>query len=379
MTPLPYPTPIYVTKPSLPPLEKFEKHIHEIWATKTLSNQGPKHDQLQDNLRQLLHASNLKLFCNGTLALTLAIQALGIRGEILTTPFTFPATVHSIKLAGAQPVFCDINTDTMCIDPLSIERMIGPNTEAILGVHVYGMPCAVEEIEYIAAKYKLKVIYDGAHAFMTSINGVPISDFGDITMFSFHATKLFHTIEGGCLTFRDNGISRKLELLRNFGIEDEQTVNSIGTNAKLNEFQAAMGLEMLSILNEERKSRETIKKRYIEVLSEIPGIEVFRLPNNVDDSLQYFVIRVNKLDYGLSRDELYQELKNWNIFSRKYFYPICSNFSCYLDVRRDDLTNANFSAEKVLCLPFFGDLEHKAVEHICNVIKYLQRNASIRY
>src|SRR5688572_30718499 len=213
-------TPIYVTRPTLPSLENFERHMRDIWTSRRLSNQGPKHDLLEQRLSGLLNAPHLKLFCNGTLALTLAIQALEIRGEVLTTPFTFAATTHSIVLAGARPVFCDISADTLCIDPASIESMIGPSTEAILGVHVYGIPCAVAEIDAIAAKHGLKVIYDAAHAFMTSIAGRPISDFGDATMFSFHATKLFHTIEGGCLTLRDAAISRKLELLRNFGIED---------------------------------------------------------------------------------------------------------------------------------------------------------------
>lgn len=368
-------TPVYVTRPTMPSLENYVQHLRDIWESRRLSNNGSKHDQLEQQLRSLLEAPNLKLFCNGTLALTLAMQALEIRGEVLTTPFTFPATTHSIALAGAQPVFCDISADTLCIDPASIESMIGPNTEAILGVHVYGTPCAVVDIEAIAAKHGLKVIYDAAHAFMTTIAGKPISDFGDATMFSFHATKLFHTIEGGCLTLRDAAVSRKLELLRNFGIEDEDNVSCIGTNAKMNEFQAAMGIEMLSVLNEERRLREAIKQRYIEVLIDVPGINCLAPSNDVTDSMQYFAIRVSESGDGMGRDALYQELKRWNIFTRRYFHPLCSDFPSYINVPRADLSAANLAAKEVLCLPFYGDLGLDVATHIAEVIRYLQHSS----
>jgi dTDP-4-amino-4,6-dideoxygalactose transaminase len=369
--------PVYVTRPTLPSLENYERHVREIWTSRKLSNHGPKHDLLEQRLGSLLRATNLKLFCNGTLALTLAIKALDIQGEVLTTPFTFPATTHSIVLAGAQPVFCDISSDTLCIDPASIESMIGPNTEAILGVHVYGMPCAVEEIDAIAAKNGLKVIYDAAHAFMTSIAEKPISDFGDATMFSFHATKLFHTIEGGCVVFRDAAITRKLELLRNFGIEDEDNVSCIGTNAKMNEFQAAMGIEMLSVLDEERSSRHAIKQRYVEILADAPGITCLAPPGDVTDSMQYFAIRVNASGDGIGRDALHLALQRWNVFTRRYFYPLCSDFPIYANVPRADLSASKLAAKEVLCLPLYGDLGLDTVTHIAEVIRYLQ--SSIEY
>ena len=372
-SPRPLPSPVYVTRPTLPSLDNYERHVREIWSSKRLSNHGPKHDLMEAKLHNVLDARHLKLFCNGTLALTLAIQALDIRGEVLTTPFTFPATPHSIALAGARPVFCDVSRDTLCIDPASIESMIGPDTEAIVGVHVYGIPCAVDEIDAIATKHGLKVIYDAAHAFMTTINGEAISNFGDITMFSFHATKLFHTIEGGCLTYRDQAISRKLELLRNFGIEDEDTVSCIGTNAKLNEFQAAMGLEMLLVLEGERRLRQAIKQRYVDILADVPGVTCLLPPDNVIDSMQYMAIRVNATEAGISRDRLHEELKRWNIFTRRYFYPLCSDFPSYSNSPRSDLKMANLAATEVLCLPLYGELPLDSATEIAKVIKHLQR------
>ena len=371
--PAPLPSPTYVTRPSLPPLEKFYPHLEEIWGSQILTNHGPKHQQLQEMLSSKLGAAQVRLFCNGTQALTLALQALDIKGEVLTTPFTFPATPHSIALAGAMPVFCDVDPETLCISPKAIEDMIGPNTEAILGVHVYGIPCDVSAIEAIAAKHGLKIIYDAAHAFMTEIHGTPIAEFGDATMFSFHATKLFHTVEGGCLAFKDKNLAGKLDLLRNFGILDEDTVSLVGTNAKMNELQAAMGVEMLHVVGKERAARAAIKQRYREVLEGIDGLLYLQPPIGVTDSLQYMAVRINPEQFGMHRDELYETLKAWNIFTRRYFHPLCSSFPFYGNARKSTLTAAEAAANEVLCLPLYGELGIENVERIAEVIAFVQR------
>lgn len=374
--PSPFPQPIFVTRPTLPAKERFIAQLDEIWESRILSNQGPKHDQLEALIGRTLKHPQVKLFCNGTLALTLTLQAMGIKGEVLTTPFTFPATPHAIQLAGARPVFCDIDARTLCIDPAKIEAMIGPDTEAILGVHVYGIPCDVEAIELIAKKHGLKVIYDAAHAFMTEVGGRPISSFGDATMFSFHATKLFHTVEGGCVAYRDSALGPTLSLLRNFGILNEDTVLLAGTNAKLNELQCAMGIEMLGILDEERRARARLKELYSEALSELPGLECLLPPAEVSDSLQYMAVRVNEADFGMSRDDLYAALKDWNIFSRRYFHPLCSDFEFYRNLRRSDLSEARRAATEVLCLPLYGELPVDAAERIVHILAHLHRSAT---
>jgi dTDP-4-amino-4,6-dideoxygalactose transaminase len=291
---------------------------------------------------------------------------------VITTPFTFAATPHSITWNGLKPVFCDINPKTLNIDVNKIENLITEKTSAILAVHVFGTPCDVDKIQKIAEKHNLKVIYDGAHAFGTEINGTAIGNYGDITMYSFHATKLFNTIEGGALACSDSDLKAKIELLKNFGIKNEDEVVSIGTNGKMNEFQAAMGLEVLKKVEEERIKRKKIRKVYHEELEDIEGISFIYEEDNVKSSQQYLVIRIDEKKFGLSRDEVYNKLKKYNIFSRKYFYPLCSNYPIYNNfksARKENLPIANEIVKEVLSLPFYGELGIDKSKKIANIIK----------
>jgi len=371
MYPAPFSSPIRVTRPTLPALERVEMHLKEIWDSRVLTNQGPKHVQLEKRLTSVLGTKHIRLFSNGTLALILGMKALGIKGEVITTPFTFPATPHSIVWAGAVPVFCDIDQDSLCLDPGRIEALITPRTKAILAVHVYGVPADVDAIQAIANQYGLKVIYDSAHAFMVEINGVPIANYGDLTMFSFHATKLFHTLEGGCLAFNKAELGEELNLLKNFGIKDEETVSLLGMNAKLNELQCAIGIEMLREAKSERERRKPLRDIYLDLLSDVEGIECIRVPQGVSDSLQYVAIRVDQERFGLSRDRLCAELEAFNVFARKYFYPLCADYPCYRNAINDGLPNARRAVSQMMCLPFYGDLGENSVERIAKIIRYL--------
>jgi dTDP-4-amino-4,6-dideoxygalactose transaminase len=368
--------PIYVTRPVLPSRETLLGHLDDLWTSRVLSNQGPKHRWLEQELRAVMHVQNLTLFSNGTLALLLGLRALGIRGEVITTPFTFPATPHAVAWSGGTPVFCDVDPVTLCIDPAAIEEMITPRTEAILGVHVYGLPCDVESIQKIADRHGLKVVYDAAHAFLTEIHGQPIGCFGDLSMFSFHATKLFHTVEGGCLVYRDASLGPKLDLLKNFGIQDENSVLVEGLNAKLNEVQSAVGLAMINEIEPERARRDAIRRRYFERLAEIEGLSCFVLPEGVRDSLQYMPVRVDAPQFGLSRDEVYRELLAFNVYSRKYFFPLCTDYVPYKNARSGDIPNALAAANEVLCLPFYGDMGLDAVDRIADMLLYIHASAS---
>lgn len=365
--------PVYVTTPLLPDLEEFCSSIGEIWDSKWITNMGEYHKKLETALEKELKVPHVSLFNNGTIALLTAVKALDLPmgSEVITTPFTFAATPHCISWNGLKPVFCDIEPDTMCIDADKIERLITSDTSAILGVHVYGFPCNVHKIQKIAEKYNLKVIYDAAHAFSTEIDGTGIGNFGDITMFSFHATKLFNTIEGGCLTFRNNNLVKKIYNLRNFGIQNEEVVEEIGINGKMNELQAAMGLCNLKIYREEQKKREELKQYYNENLGDISGIRLPQMPSNVTDSCQYYPIIIED-EYSLSRDELYDKFKEINIFTRKYFYPLCSDYYCYKELessKKEALPVANSLKKKVLCLPFYGKLEDNAKIKIVTKIR----------
>ncbi len=371
MPPTPFSSPIRVTRPALPSLKRVEMHLKEIWDSCVLTNQGPKHVQLEQRLTSVLGVKHIRLLSNGTLALILGMRALGIKGEVITTPFTFPATPHSIVWAGAVPVFCDIDQDSLCLDPGRIEALITPRTEAILAVHVYGVPADVYAIQAIANKYGLKVIYDAAHAFMVEVNGVPIANFGDLTMFSFHATKLFHTLEGGCLAFKDAALGEEVNLLKNFGIKNEETISLLGMNAKMNEVQCAIGIEMLREAKSERERRKPIRDIYLDLLSDVEGIECIRVPQGVSDSLQYMAIRVDQEQFGISRDRLCAELETFNVFARKYFYPLCADYPCYQHAVNDGLPNARRAVSQLMCLPFYGDLAADAVERIAKIIRYL--------
>ncbi len=366
--------PIYVTRPLLPPLENFTNRIEDVWKSQWITNNGQQHQILEKKLQNYLKVNNLSLINNGTIALQIALKALDLKGEVITTPFTFAATPHAISWNGLKPVFCDIDSETLNIDANKIEDLITEETSAILAVHVFGTPCDVEKIEKIAEKHDLKVIYDGAHAFGTEIDGTSIGNYGDMTMYSFHATKLFNTIEGGALVCNNIKLKEKIERLKNFGIKSKEEVVEVGTNGKMNEFQAAMGLEVLKEVEKERKKRKIIKDVYYNELDYIDGITFIPENEKVKSSQQYLVIRINKENFGLSRDEVYEKLKEYNVFSRKYFYPLCSNYPCYSDLKsskKRKLAVANRVVNEVLSLPFYGDLGKIEVKKISKIIRSL--------
>lgn len=364
---------IFVTRPLLPDIADVEKEIAEIWDSQWLTNMGAKHNELESKLKDVLKVPNVSLFNNGTIALLVAIKALDLPygSEVITTPFTFAATPHCISWNGLKVVFCDIEPDTMTIDADKIENLITPNTSAIVGVHVYGFPCNVKKIDAIAKKHNLKVIYDAAHAFSTEIDGKGIGTFGDITMFSFHATKLFNSVEGGCLTYNDPDLVKKIYNLRNFGIRSQELVEEVGINGKMNEIQAAIGLLNLRLFEEEQQKREKIKKIYDENISKIKGIRIPQMPENTSNSYQYYPIVIED-DYPLTRDEVYNKFKEINILTRKYFYPACHDYECYkndLAVKLSHLTVTDDLKYKVLCLPFYGSLEKEIAEFICSKLQ----------
>lgn len=367
--------PILVTRPLLPNLVDFNQQLQEIWKSQWITNNGNKNKELLENLKQYLSVNHLSLFSNGTLALILGIKSLGLSGEVITTPFTFPATVQALDWCGITPVFCDVEPDTLNLDPSKIEPLITERTSAILGVHVFGNPCDVEAIQNIADKYHLKVVYDAAHAFGVEYKGKPIGQYGDLTMFSFHATKLFNTVEGGAVVFKDRLLTRKLDLLKNFGISGPEKVELSGINAKLNELQAAMGLEVLKLVPEERDKRSHIKRVYEENLQYVPGVRIITKLERQENSYQHFVIEIDEQYFGMTRDQLHEKLKEYNIFTRKYFYPLCSDFSWYQhlpSVKKELLSVAHEKAERVLSLPFYGGLSHEDVQKICDIIKFIQ-------
>lgn len=368
----PFEQPIYVTRPILPPLEQVLRKIEDIWESKWLTNLGEQHSELEKQLKKYLKVNCISLFNNGTTALIVAIRALGLTGEVITTPFTFPATVNALEWNGVKPVFCDITPHNLNIDPNRIEGLITPKTTGILAVHTFGNPSDVEKIQYIADKYRLKVIYDSAHAFGTELNNKGIGNFGDASMFSFHATKLFHTAEGGALTFSDSAVMKKVNLMKNFGIKNENEILITGINGKMNEIQAGLGLVLLDYIEDERNKRSALKKIYTEKFSDISGIDVLCKNDDVTkESLQYFVVKINKEKFGKSRDYIYNELKSYNIFTRKYFCPLCSNYPHYKDLRSASISNlsvANQIENEVLCLPFYGELNKTEIDKISDII-----------
>jgi dTDP-4-amino-4,6-dideoxygalactose transaminase len=367
---------IYITSPIVPSMDEFILLAKEVFGSKCLTNMGPKHNELEVKLKTLLKVNNLSLFNNGTIALLCALKAFDLPhgSEVITTPWTFAATPHCILWNGLKPVFCDIEKDTFCIDSHKIENMITKKTCAILGVHVYGFPCNIVKINKIAKKYNLKVIYDAAHAFTTEINGKGVGSYGDISMFSFHSTKLFHTLEGGCLTYNDISLTKKINNLRNFGICSEEEVESIGINGKMDELRAAIGLLNLKLINEEKRKRRILKKFYDDALSDLRGIGIPKTPKDVTSSYQYYPIVIEN-DFKFSRDEIYNKLRAQNIFARKYFYPLCSEYKCYKDLpssRPKNLPVANDIKNRILCLPFYGDLDVTTANRIIEIIEKLK-------
>lgn len=360
---------ILVTKSSLPPLEEYIQEIQDIWETHWLTNMGEKHRRLEETLKEYMRVTELQLFSNGHMALELLLQAMDLHGEVITTPFTFASTTHAIVRNGLTPVFCDINPEDYTIDAAKLEALITKQTCAILPVHVYGNVCDVEEIQRIADKHGLKVIYDAAHAFGITYKGMGVGEFGDASMFSFHATKVFNTIEGGAVCYREKGLGERLYQLKNFGIRNEVTVDGIGANAKMTEFQAAMGLCNIRCIDGEIAKRKKVYTHYLEMLGGVDGIVLPKPQDNVRYNYSYFPILVEPCLYGQTRDDLYRILREHNVLTRKYFYPLTSQFECYKDrFRIEDTPIAAETAEKILVLPLYADLPMETVEKICTII-----------
>ncbi|WP_397538317.1 DegT/DnrJ/EryC1/StrS family aminotransferase [Rummeliibacillus pycnus] len=362
------PSPIQVTQSSIPPYEQYIEEIKDLWESYWLTNMGTKHQQLEQQLANYLNVPNISLFSNGHLALETALSAFNLSGEVITTPFTFASTTQAIVRNGLEPVFCDINPDDYTLQIDQLESLITDKTTAIVPVHVYGNICDVKEIERIANKYNLKVIYDAAHAFGITIKGESVANFGDASMFSFHATKVFNTIEGGALSFREPQLTSIFNAMKNFGMTGPEFVDYIAGNAKMNEFQAAMGLCNLRNIDEEIKKRQLVFERYMEQLSEIKGINLPFIQQGVKSNYAYFPVVFDQ--YKFSRDEVYELLKEQNIFARKYFYPLTNSFKYFGDqFNPDDTPVAQYIADRVLTLPLYADLALDNVDQICNIIK----------
>lgn len=363
--------PIFVTSPSLPPLEDFILCLKKIWDNKWLTNNGEFHREFEARLEDYLGVRHVSLFTNGMIALQVGMQALRITGEVITTPFTFVATTHAIHMNNCTPVFCDIEPETFTLDPAKVESLITPRTTAILPVHVYGNPCNVEALKHIADTYGLKLFYDAAHVFGVKKDNCSILEWGDLSMLSFHATKVFNTFEGGALITNDETMKKRIDYLKNFGFADEVTVVAPGSNGKMDEFRAAYGLLQLQYVDTEIEKRRQVAIRYRKALKDVPGIRcLYDLPR-IHHNYAYFPILVDGAMYGISRDALYNKLKVNGIYSRRYFYPLCSDFPTYRGLPSaapSNLPVATKIAQQVLCLPMYADLSLSDVDRICDVI-----------
>jgi dTDP-4-amino-4,6-dideoxygalactose transaminase len=362
---------IYVTQPFLPPLSEFIPHLEKIWESKMLTNNGPYHKLFEEELAQHLGIENVALFTNATIALITALQALRISGEVITTPYSFVATSHALDWNGVKPVFVDIDPATCNIDPARIESAITTETKAILAVHCYGNPCAVEEIQKIADVYGLKVIYDAAHAFGVKYKGQSVLNYGDFSILSFHATKVLNTFEGGALVCPDEKTKQRIDYLKNFGFADEVTVMAPGINGKMNEFSAALGITQLGYIDEVIKRRAAITEHYREQLADIAGVHYWPPMQDTVSNYAYFPIRVGP-EYPLSRDQLYDRLMEAGIYARRYFYPLISEFPMYRHLQSataENLPCATQLAAEILCLPIYPDLERADQERVIAVLK----------
>lgn len=358
----------YVTKSSMPTYEEYCEEIKSMWTTRWLTNMGEKHKQLQAGLTDYLGVEAMDLFTNGHMALELSLQALNLQGEVITTPFTFASTTHAIVRNGLEPVFCDISKDDFTIDVSKIEELITERTSAILPVHVYGNVCNVEEIERIAKKHGLKVIYDAAHAFGETYKGKGIGTYGDVSCFSFHATKVFHTIEGGAACFRDKEFGLDLYRLKNFGIRGPEVVDGVGANAKMNEFCAAMGICNLRHIDEQIECRKKVVERYRSHLEGVPGLRLNPKQKDVKRNYSYFPV-VFEEEFGVGRDIVFERLAENGIGARKYFYPLTNTFDCFngkYDVSKTPV--AEYVAKRVLTLPLYADLDMETVDRICEIV-----------
>ncbi len=362
--------PIFVTRPYLPPLEEFIPYLEQIWESKILTNGGPFHQQLEQALCEYLGVEHIALFTNGTIALVTALQALRVTGEVITTPYSFVATSHSLLWNGIKPVFVDIDPDTLNLDPEKIEAAITPQTTAIMPVHCYGHPCDVEAIQKVADNYNLKVIYDAAHAFAVQDAGGSILRHGDLSVLSFHATKVFNTFEGGAIVCPDAKTKARIDHLKNFGHAGEVTVVAPGINGKMSEFNAALGLLQLKHIGKALARRKEIDSRYRDQLATVKGIHCLQDAGEAVANYAYFPILVDA-DYPISRDDLYHKLKENGIHPRRYFYPLISEFPMYRGLpsaHRDNLPVASAAAQKVLCLPIYPDLDDAQIANITGLI-----------
>lgn len=362
---------IFVTSPLLPPLEEFVPYLEKIWKNKHLTNGGGFHQQLEAELASYLGVKHASLFANGTLALLTALQALRITGEVITTPYSFAATSHTLLWNGLTPVFADIDPHTFNINPDRVEELITPNTTAIMPVHCYGIPCDVDKIQKIADIYGLKVIYDAAHAFGVKKEGTSVLNYGDLSVLSFHATKVFNTFEGGAIICHNERTKQRIDYLKNFGFAGETTVVAAGINGKMNEVQAAFGLLQLQHIDGAFNKRAALDKNYRELLQGVPGVRLLDIPDNIDWNHAYFPVRIGA-DYPVGRDEIYELLKQNGIMSRRYFYPLISSFPMYRGLpsaARSLLPQANLVADEILCLPIYPDLDFDSQKRIVDIIK----------
>jgi len=365
--------PITVTQPNLPPLKEFIPYLRQIWRSKWLTNNGPLHQQLEKELADYLGVKYISLYSNGTLALISSLQALNISGEVITTPYSFVATTHALWWNKITPVFADIEPEYLNLDPYKIEAAITSKTTAILPVHVYGNPCQVEKIQYIAHKHGLKLIYDASHTFGVKKDGISVLNYGDLSVLSFHATKVYSTIEGGAIICHTSEMKHHLDNLRNFGFRGETIVEEPGINAKLNEVQAAFGLLQLKHIDKAIKKRKIIAEAYQKALQNLAGIQpITQNSLGITQNYSYFPVLVNEKEFGISRDQLYEKLKQHNIYARRYFFPLISEFSMYRKLNSANPSNLQVAeriAQQVICLPIYPDLKLKDVYQIVNRIK----------
>lgn len=362
---------ITVTSPLLPSLEEFNLMLKEIWESKWITNNGQFHRQLEKDLAEYLGVPYISLFTNGTLPLLTALQALRVTGEVITTPYSFVATTHCIWWSGCKPVFVDIDPATGNLDPDKIEAAITPKTTAIMPVHVYGKPCDVKRIQEIADKYGLKVIYDAAHAFGVKVNGESILNAGDMSTLSFHATKVYNTLEGGAMVMHDEVTKKRVDYLKNFGFAGETEVIAPGINSKVDEVRAAYGILNLRQVDAAIEARHQVAIRYREVLRGVEGISFMEDMSGVQHNYSYFPIFIDAEKYGMTRDELYAKMKEANVLGRRYFYPLISEFSTYRGLpsaAKENLPNAHKMADSVICLPMHHELSEEDIERILCVI-----------
>ncbi len=366
---------ILVTRSSMPDIQEYLDEIKGMWDTHWLTNMGPKHQQLQAELCDFMGVENIDLFTNGHMAIELTLQAMNLQGEVITTPFTFASTTHAIVRNGLEPVFCDIDPVTFTMDPEKIENLITDRTCAILPVHVYGNICNIEEIERIAHKYELKVIYDACHTFGETYKGKGVGSFGDASCFSFHATKAFNSIEGGAVCFKDKHLGMLLYELKNFGIHDAEEISAVGANAKMNEFCAAMGLCNLRHIETEIEKRQRVAERYRSHLDGVEGIQLNVIQSDVKSNYSYFPVVFEEKVFGASRAEVFDALENHGICARKYFYPLTNTFSAFhgkYNVLETPV--ALHISKRILTLPMYADLQLEDVDRICEIILKCRNN-----